>query len=115
MIRGQLGRVGGPTRSLGLGLLSGLLPCGLLWSVLPLAASAGSAVNGTLVMLTLGVCSVPGLALVSTVERRFVTWGPAPRRIAALVVLVLGVWSAGARTGWGITPTSSTPACHEPG
>jgi sulfite exporter TauE/SafE len=44
------------------GLLWGLVPCGLVYSVLPLALFAGGAWQGAAVMLAFGVGTVPHLA-----------------------------------------------------
>lgn len=43
------------------GLAWGLIPCGLVYSVLPLAFLAGEPVDGALLMLAFGVGTMPGL------------------------------------------------------
>jgi hypothetical protein len=57
-----------PVRSLpraySVGLLWGLLPCGLVYSVLVTALVAGSPANGALVMLAFGAGTLPGLLAV---------------------------------------------------
>jgi len=59
-----------PVRSLpgaySVGLLWGLLPCGLVYSVLVTALVAGSAANGALVMLAFGAGTLPSLLAVGT-------------------------------------------------
>ena len=50
-----------PRRGLGLGLATGLLPCGLLLSGLALAASTTDPSTGALVMVSLSVATLPGL------------------------------------------------------
>ncbi|MGF1464911.1 MAG: sulfite exporter TauE/SafE family protein [Sandaracinaceae bacterium] len=52
-----------------LGLLTALLPCGVLASALLLAAGAGSVLGGGLAMLLFAAVSATGLALVSTLAR----------------------------------------------
>ena len=46
-----------------LGLLTPLLPCGLLWSIALLAAQSGSPLRGAAIMAVFAVGSAPGLAL----------------------------------------------------
>ncbi len=45
----------------GLGLLNGLLPCGLVYFFLASAAASGSALKGGLVMLVFGLSTIPAL------------------------------------------------------
>jgi len=47
-----------------LGVLNGLLPCGLLYMALAASISTGSATNGALFMLMFGLGTVPALVLV---------------------------------------------------
>jgi len=51
----------GPTGRVALGLAWGLMPCGLIYSVLPLALFAGGAGEGALVMLAFGLGTLPSL------------------------------------------------------
>ena len=62
---GNLIARGGPFAVAGLGLLNGLLPCGLVYGVLALAAASGSAWQGALVMATFGLATIPALYLTS--------------------------------------------------
>jgi sulfite exporter TauE/SafE len=48
-------------RALGLGLLWGWLPCGLVYSVLLIAAASNGAANGALVMLAFGAGTMPAM------------------------------------------------------
>jgi sulfite exporter TauE/SafE len=59
--RGLLGSSGGLYP---LGLVLGLLPCGLSWSMLLGAAATGSAAQGLLLALAFGAGTVPALLLV---------------------------------------------------
>lgn len=58
-----------------LGLINGLLPCGLLYMALAASISTGSATNGALFMLMFGFGTVPALVLIgifaSTLKQRF--------------------------------------------
>jgi uncharacterized protein len=53
-----------PPRALGLGLLWGLLPCGLVYSALLIAATAATPAGGAAVMIAFGAGTLP--AMVST-------------------------------------------------
>ncbi len=50
-------------RALGLGLLWGLLPCGLVYSMLLLAATGANAAGGALTMLAFGIGTTPAMVL----------------------------------------------------
>jgi sulfite exporter TauE/SafE len=50
-----------PVQALGLGLLWGWLPCGLVYSTLALAATSGDAVKSALLMLAFGAGTLPML------------------------------------------------------
>jgi len=57
----RAGSLPGGSGRLLLGLCWGLLPCGLVYSVLLTAAAAGSAVSGAAVMLAFGVGTLPSM------------------------------------------------------
>jgi sulfite exporter TauE/SafE len=48
-------------RAFGLGLLWGWLPCGLVYSVLLIAATSGGAANGAITMLAFGIGTLPAM------------------------------------------------------
>lgn len=80
-------------RALGLGLLWGLLPCGLVYSVLLVAASSGAAADGAMIMLAFGIGTTPamlmtglGAARLSLLMRQRRT-----RLGAGLLIVILGV------------------------
>ena len=58
----------------GLGLLWGLVPCALVYSVLPLALFAGSAAEGALTMLAFGLGTLPSLVAASVLAARMRRW-----------------------------------------
>jgi hypothetical protein len=58
---GRLGRGPGLGPRVALGFLWGLTPCGLVYSVLPVAMLSGSAADGALVMLAFGLGTLPNL------------------------------------------------------
>jgi len=60
-----LGRIaGGPSRWFS-GMLWGLVPCGLVYSVLPLAFLSGDVLTGAALMLAFGLGTLPNLLLIS--------------------------------------------------
>lgn len=50
-------------RALGLGLLWGFLPCGLVYSVLLIAATSAQALNGASIMIAFGMGTLPAMLL----------------------------------------------------
>jgi len=65
----KLGKAGGLGGGLALGASSTLLPCGWLWGFVLVAGSAGSALNGALLMLTFWLGGLPALLGVGLVAR----------------------------------------------
>jgi sulfite exporter TauE/SafE len=57
------------------GLVWGLVPCGLIYSILPLAFLAGDGVSGGLLMLAFGLGTLPNLLLISGFSARLAAWG----------------------------------------
>jgi len=85
--------VRGVGQALALGSLWGWLPCGLVYSVLIWAVSAGSAAEGALLMLAFGLGTLPNLLAMGAVAaqlQRFVrhAW---VRRVAGSLVMLFGV------------------------
>ena len=73
------------------GMLWGLLPCGLVLTALLAAAVAGSPGSGALTMLAFGLGTWPALLGVGWVAQRgFPRAIPWPRQAAALIVLLFG-------------------------
>jgi uncharacterized protein len=79
----------GATGRIALGLVWGLVPCALVYSVLPLALFAGGAWQGVAVMLAFGLGTLPNLGITGLLLQRV---GPAlgrtPLRFAAAALLV---------------------------
>lgn len=86
-----------PSRYL-FGIATGLLPCGLVYAALSFAVAAGSALMGALTMVAFGLATVPGLAFLAGVVRGIAARGKWHRRVVAVVILIVGLWSLGART-----------------
>ncbi len=59
-----------PPRALAFGALWGLLPCGLVYAALALAAATGSSGRGALTMLAFGAGTLPALVLIGSAASR---------------------------------------------
>lgn len=91
-----------PLAPLGLGLLWGLLPCGLVLTALFTAAVSTSPLAGALRMAVFGVGTLPSLLAVRWLARRpwAATW---PRYGAAAVMLLFGVqFALRGLASWGV-------------
>ena len=81
-------------RGYAVGLLWGLLPCGLVYSVLVTALVAGSAAGGALVMLAFGAGTLPSLlaagAVLPALQR--IRRGQAVRRAAGGIIIAFGLF-----------------------
>ncbi|MDQ6966186.1 MAG: sulfite exporter TauE/SafE family protein [Mariprofundaceae bacterium] len=75
-----------------LGLINGLLPCGLVYAALSLALAAGNALNAVQMMLAFGLGTIPAMMFVPSILRGMT---PSQRsislRIAAMLILLLGM------------------------
>ena len=82
------------TQAFPLGLLWGWLPCGLVYSALATALTAGSASKGALLMLAFGLGTLPNLLLAGFLLARLRHWVQqlAVRVVAGLLVAAFGVW-----------------------
>ncbi len=95
-----------PWHALGVGMLWGLMPCGLLYGALALAASAESPLLGASTMLAFGLGTLPLMLTVSALAQSVARWTARVwvRRIAGAIVLAFGLWSSAgvaAQTGVG--------------
>ena len=95
------------------GLLTGFLPCGLVYAFLALAASSGSLLQGTVAMILFGLGTAPlmivtgiGATALSLANRRRVL------KLAAWCVVVTGLLSVNRGFGWvKFTGSASLPKC----
>jgi sulfite exporter TauE/SafE len=90
--------------ALGLGLLNGLLPCGLVYSLLAMAAATGTILGGALTMFVFGCATVPALLVLAWIGHLGArpAWQHRLHRASGVLVVVLGV----------ITVLRGTPAMH---
>lgn len=80
-------------KALGAGLAWGWVPCGLVYSMLVVAAASGSAIQGALVMAAFGLGTLPNLLAAGLAAQRLLRLRRAPwvRRAAGLLIVALGV------------------------
>ena len=91
------------------GLVTGLLPCGLVYAALGLAVAAGSPAEGAITMLAFGAGTLPGLVLLSTALRKLLRRAPRWRPAIAGLVLVMGLGTL----AWRVPPSAdAAPTCH---
>jgi uncharacterized protein len=113
-VRSLRARDGVPAR-VGLGLVWGLVPCGLTYSVLPLALFAGSALDGAAVMLAFGVGTLPGLLAVGWMAGRARRWLGRPGVRYAAAALLTAFAAAGIyRALFGPMAAGQGPFCLVP-
>ncbi|MDR9433526.1 MAG: sulfite exporter TauE/SafE family protein [Spiribacter sp.] len=85
-----------PTTALALGSLWGWLPCGLVYAMALASAGIGSAGGGAIFMLAFGLGTIPAMATISIAGGQLARFfqHQSTRRLAGLIVLALGVWTA---------------------
>jgi uncharacterized protein len=81
-------------RSLGLGMIWGWLPCGLVYSVLFVAAFAGSAAAGGATMAAFGLGTLPALAGLGFAGHRWVPRRGALAHTMGGLIVACGLWTA---------------------
>ena len=81
-----------PGHPFGLGLLLGLLPCGLLYAALIAAVSRGGPAGGALAMLLFGLGTAPALLGVSLADDLLARRRALLDHLAHLFLLAMGVW-----------------------
>lgn len=90
-----VGRLAGSERPgalVALGAVNGLLPCGLVYGMLAVAATSGSVGRGALTMAVFGLATVPALALVGVLGARLrASRRLALQRLAGVLVVAMGV------------------------
>lgn len=89
-----------------LGMLNGLLPCGLVYGGLALAAASGSAPAGAAVMAVFGAATIPALFLIASMGALLKpAWRSRLNIASGVIVVLLGVLT--------IFRGISTPHAHE--
>lgn len=81
-----------PWAYLGLGLLNGLLPCGLVYALLAKASVAGSAWAGGVTMAVFGLATIPALTLLGVGGHRLrPAWRYRLHQASGVLVILLGL------------------------
>ncbi len=85
-----------PLHAFGLGLVWGWLPCGLVYSVLALSVLSASPIQGALLMLGLGLGTLPMLLTLGKAHEylRRISSRPNLRRLAGAAVIFFGVYTS---------------------
>jgi sulfite exporter TauE/SafE len=83
-----------PARALGIGLVWGWLPCGLVYSTLVWAMGAGGALNGGLLMLCFGLGTLPALLAMGAFAATLAGFIRRPwvRQVAGALVIGFGIY-----------------------
>ncbi len=79
------------TKAAGLGLIWGWLPCGLVYSVLLLAATTAQALHGALVMIAFGLGTMPAMILSGLSASKLTAFMSRNRLAAGLLIVLLGL------------------------
>lgn len=82
------------------GMLWGLVPCGLVYSVLPLAFLSGSALSGAGLMLAFGLGTLPNLLLISRFSSSLVQFSHYTWVRYLAIALLLGTGLYGLYRAW---------------
>jgi sulfite exporter TauE/SafE len=78
-------------RALGLGLIWGLLPCGLVYSMLLIAATSAQLADGALIMLAFGLGTTPAMILTGLSAARISMFANRNRVLAGLLIVAMGI------------------------
>jgi len=89
---------GAPARYL-FGVVNGFLPCGLVYAALGLPVALAAPLPGALAMAAFGAGTLPLLSVAALGLRRATPATLGARRVLAVVVLILGLWSIAFRSG----------------
>lgn len=83
-----------PRQALGLGLLWGWLPCGMVYAVLLMALASGNAGEGALILAAFGLGTLPNLLLIGATVGRARQWMQLRwvRPAASLLIAVVGIY-----------------------
>jgi sulfite exporter TauE/SafE len=83
-----------PLQALGLGILWGWLPCGLVYSILAFSLTSGSALQGGLLMLSFGIGTLPMLFAMGATAQWLTRFAQKliVRRIAGAIVILFGLF-----------------------
>jgi sulfite exporter TauE/SafE len=75
-----------------MGLMLGLLPCGLLYTAAIAASTKGTAVSGALALAVFGVGTAPALLGLSLADRLLTCRRASLNRLSQAFALAMGAW-----------------------
>lgn len=79
--------------TLGLGALWGLLPCGLVYTAIALASTAGTTLGGAAVMLAFGLGTLPAMLSVSIAGHALPGRHGTRRKLAGALMIGFAIWT----------------------
>lgn len=84
-----------PHHQFSLGMLWGLLPCGLIYSALAWVAASGNPAMGAATMFAFGLGTLPALTAGTVLGNVITPWlnQPLVRKLAALMLIAFGLWT----------------------
>jgi sulfite exporter TauE/SafE len=94
------------------GVVNGFLPCGLVYAALSLPVTLAAPLPGAVAMAAFGAGTMPLLSTVALGLRRATPASLAARRVLAVTVLAVGLWSIAARSGLIGAGGHGVPAAH---
>ena len=99
-----------PLQAFMLGLIWGWLPCGMVYSVLSLAATSGDIINASLIMLFFGLGTLPALMATGffAQQLQILTRYSAVRISSGLLIILFGLW-----TLWGSIIYGTDHSSHQ--
>jgi sulfite exporter TauE/SafE len=98
-----------------LGMLNGLLPCGLVYFFAVTAASTGSPISGALVMLIFGLSTIPALFSLGFFVGLFkqLTFRDTMIKLASIAVIIYGIYTIYRGYDFFVHPQKSVLECCE--
>jgi len=78
-----------------LGFFNGLIPCGVIYTFLVHAIRSQSALNGAVIMLVFGICTLPALLGFSAVTNLLnLKFKKAMLIVSSLIIIIFGIYNA---------------------
>ncbi len=100
------------TKSLGLGLLWGLLPCGLVYSMLAVALASSEPVTGAVAMLAFGIGTTPAMLLTGMSAYRVSGFIRNKRVAAGGLLVAIGLLTVAMPTWHAMAPAQGDHSHH---
>ena len=84
-----------PLHALGLGIIWGWLPCGMVYAMLAFALSTQDVMQGGLLMLAFGLGTLPTLIAMGSFTSKLALWVKQPliRQLAGSLIILFGIYS----------------------